>query len=650
MRLDYSAQTIRVYVGGFEITDYLDAIDLGAPDLDIGQRLTWAGSFTVSYNSKAIRSGLTEADFSPYSFPLRWRPDVAMWIDFNNGTVTTRIPVRIQNYAYVHATESTPGVGTGAFHSILDALAKDRPGEDAGFDVGGGGTPLVQAVEALLTLGFGVSTLTPSIGTLNLTGFLDDKLSTRNPINDCADLASTCWQWITVGAGETIGTISGDPMTHPVLFTRPLGAYEIEAETDGRGDWYSKAIVTGSYQYPVKAKEECDDREVDSLDAKGRPGAITTKTMATFAEVFPGKNFAGVNILGHPVTSYDDEILKEEKIILYRYGDDFSVYYRNSRYGSMAGAMFGAWFGASFPNEVTVTQQLPSIPIDQENESPVLTVTISIQFAGAIYPQLGPNVTRNVASVQIESERTKIIFKPRGTIREAYGVDYTMVVSPRETIDEDSASKPRIVPGRPKGSPVGTPNKCLEKTRKPEPRQTAPRWEMQTAQVRAEAAIAPQNWTPLVQLPLIEDFGFIPSQAHAEALAIQVAGRSARRSDPWNVRIPVPPEWVAAGCPAYFRCHLHDAHYEAEAIRVVVDNTGAAMEFQANRIGGAPIVPQVPAANSFIPRYILGPAPGGGGPAPIVQELALSVAVGAIVGISGDSIGPIIVQASGGNP
>jgi hypothetical protein len=651
MRLNYSPQSIRLFVGvlDFEITDFLDGFDLGAPDPDIGQRLTWTGSFTIAYNTDAIAAGITEADLSPYTHPERWRPDVPMAIEFTAGTTITRIPLRIQNYSYLPMAGGTVGQGQGTFHTILDALAKDRPGEDAGFDVGVGGTPLVQAVETLLTVGYSVSPIVPVIGALNLTGAIDDKISTRNPINDCADLAATCWQWITVGAGETIGTISGDPMAHPILFTRPLGAYEIEAETDGRGDWYSKAIVTGSHQRAVPPKTECDDRELDSLDAKGRPGAITTVTMATFAEVFPGRNFAGNNISGVVVQSYDTEVLKEEKIILYQYGDTQVVTWGTTT-GNMAAILTSVVFGLGIPNLSTITNNLPTILADPDIESPVLTVTVSIQFGGAIYPQLGVNTARRCATIQIESERVKLIYKPRGTIREAYGADYTMVASPRETINEDSASKPRIVPGRPKGSPPGTPNKCLEKAKQPEPRQTAPQWTMETVVVRGEAAIQPQNWTPLIQLPKIEDFGFIPSQAHADALAVQVAARCARESDPWNVSLPIPIEWVLAGCPPYFRVHLHDAHYEAVAIRVLIGPSRAAMEFQANRIGGAPIAPaQVPAL-PFVPRYTLGPVPPGGGDPPIVQELQIVPSVGAIVGIAGDQIGPIIVQASGGNP
>jgi hypothetical protein len=399
----------------------------------------------------------------------------------------------------------------------------------------------------------------------------------------------------------------------------------------------------------VPPKTECDDRELDSLDAKGRPGAITTVTMATFAEVFPGRNFAGNNISGVVVGSYDTEVLKERKIILYQYGDTQVVTWGTTA-GNMSAVLTAVVFGLGIANLNTVTNNLPIILADPDIESPVLTVTISIQFAGVIYPQLGVNTALRCASIQIESERTKLIYKPRGTVREAYGADYTMVASPRETIAEDSASKPRIVPGRAKGQPQ-TANKCLEKAKQPEPRQVAPQWSMETVPVRGEAEIVPQNWTPLIQLPKIEDFGFVPSQAHADALAVQVAARCARESDPWRVVMPIAPEWISGGCPPYFRCHLHDAHYEAIAARIVQTQEGrTTLEFQANRIGPAPIVPNQPPALPFIPRYQLGAAPPGGGPAPIVQPLQLTVSAGAIVGIAGDQIGPIIVQASGGNP
>jgi hypothetical protein len=90
---------------------------------------------------------------------------------------------------------------------------------------------------------------------------------------------------------------------------------------------------------------------------------------------------------------------------------------------------------------------------------------------------------------------------------------------------------------------------------------------------------------------------------------------------------------------------LHDAHYECEAIAVIHDrDRGTRMSFQANRIGPMPSVPQPVPPHPFIPVYL------DVNGLPTSQELQLTASIGAITGISQESIGPFQIAAFGGNP
>ena len=69
MRLDYSVPQFQFLIGNFDATDYLDAISLSVPHLEINQPLIWTGRFSLSYNRKAISSGLSEGYFNQLTTP-----------------------------------------------------------------------------------------------------------------------------------------------------------------------------------------------------------------------------------------------------------------------------------------------------------------------------------------------------------------------------------------------------------------------------------------------------------------------------------------------------------------------------------------------------------------------------------------------------
>lgn len=635
-RLNYTVKPHQVLVGGggtapadFDITAYLDAIDVNTPEPEVGQALTYTGNFEVSYNSAAIADGLIEDDFSPYVHPERWRTDRQLVLRITNAVgAIGQITLRIEKYAYDKLTRR----GRGTLRQIIDSVDRERPSEIniTGASASGGvnqqginnqgacdpgtstvffGGSLAATITILAQRAFS-DTGVPARPVLlsGVWGQIFDKISTRNPIADANRLLGTCWRWFICDRFERFVSIVGDPFYHPVLFRRSLLEYEATPDLENISNFTYRVLVTGSYQRPECPEERCnatdDATPKEDLDSKQRPIKIKSTSTATFAEVFQDTSLS-MNLT-----------TQERKTIIYQYGN-------YDAFGDLVSQWTQTSFDSAYPE---VNSFIPTIPLDEKNDGVVGTITIQERPSGAIFTSLGQNTTLRIAQLTIESERRKTILKPAGVVNSSLGNDFSLVASPDEIINTTSASRPRPTGGAPldPNNPNG-PKKCVEQGIQAEQPGEAPKFEMRSFPVKGETTILPTNWAPILTTPLVNDFGFLPSQGHAQFLSLQIARREIRRLDSYAVKMPVPDEWIAADCPGYFRCHLDDAEYEATAVTLILGENGDRYEmflkFQANRVGAATAVPSPAAA----PPYV-----------PIGTELALTIDIGEIVGIAGD--------------
>jgi hypothetical protein len=627
--LDYRVKPTRLLVGGgWDASRYLDSYDINTPEPEVGQAITYTGQFEVSLNTSAEADGLTPDDFSPYIHPERWRPDRAVTIELTNSFgVTAKIALRIQKYTWDKVTNK----GRGTLQQLIDVVDRSRPSSTIETVLGGGGTLLSTIVPALVTDSFKDCAIAPSAVIIpGVTGVIDDKVSTRNPISDANRLLSSNWRWFTVNRNEAFVAISGDPIDHPVLFSRHIRQYESVPDLENINSWLSTSIVTGSYQ-SASPNPDVACPTIDNLDDKQRPKVVKTTSKATLEEVFPGANSRNL-------------VTAQEKLILYEYGD--------SAPGETLVFLFGQNIAGYYgTNNVYVDGFIPRLPRSKDSGS-VGTITIQAEPAGKIFPQLGQDLTLHIASIQIESERRKTSFRPWGVVNPAAGVNWDMVPSPDERIQARSASRPERQSGLADPNDPNSGCKKVEDKAFLEPKQDLADVKLTTVIVKGQYTIAPLNWTPLIQNPLITDFGFIPSQAHADSLAKQIAVRELRRLDSYAIRMPVPDEWLAADCPGYFRCHLDDAQYEATAVTLIVGDNGGRNEmllkFQANRIGAAPAVPIPASPPVYVPQSIALPAFPPGSPQNNILQLTLGLS--AITGFAGETPDQFYLQGAGGNP
>lgn len=599
--IDFSKTTFQLIAGdGDDVTDFVDSIKIGVPDPDPGQILTWQGSISLSQN---LAARLKPSNyFEAKANPLRWRPDRPFLLKIFSGGKEGLIPLRVQKYSFNRATKKAEVNVV----QIIDSIAKDRPAESPEIKIDRKrGTELKDLIKALIGMGYKAIDLpTPPIDTGLIWGKIEDDTATRNPINTAADLASSCWVYMRVLANESISFRSLDPLAYPVVFRRPFGSIDIEPDMGVDVDWKSKAIVTGHYQ---KADEsECGNRSTSGatfvdkkgLDNKGRAVIQTTS----------GEEYLSLlTVNGDP----QPPVLTKgwTKTILTQYEDAVNPYRLIDLWTQVSDGLSTALNGDPVvtPNPSIVADEIPELKRVSSCATGVLgTITVQCAPFEVIFSDVPAGADRGklfVKEVEIQTELKKVTFKPRGVASPAsVGSVLDLVITRREVVEPNSASKRGMVEDGardPNDPSKGT--RCLEKEACPEDKQEAPEFKMTTVPVRGECSIAPQNWEPLVKLPLVEDFGFIPSQEHGDKLACQVAAKHVRKQEAFICEMPIAPEWLESGCPPNFRFHYDDAEYEAIAPAIEITDKGGKFNFDALRIGEAPIVPQAPLPS--IPQF-----------------------------------------------
>jgi hypothetical protein len=559
MRLDYSVPDFQFLIGAFDCTDYLDSISLSQPIHEITQVLTWSGRFTVSFNRKAIARGLLEADFDQGLTPGRWRPNqVQIKLKIRGYTLPV---MRIDRYAYNPQT----GQGEGTLHQIIDAVATDRPAKDPPLQIGGArsaGTlapvSVSAAVIGLLNAAFYGCSVNPPKYDRNMPGLIYGEVSTRNPVADAQQLASIYWNWIAVDNAEAIRVITGDPLTTPVLFSRTLGAMEWTPDIDHINFAAEQVIVTGSHQRPAKIL--CDEISPDTtLDRKGRPKYQRVIEQQPLSKIF---SKGAQDILSPGVA--------EVKWVFYQYPDDLD---------------WDSQLLQFMPNNLlyerdAVSKSDRNGPIDQ----PCQTVTVYEWPVGRVFSDQGTANNLVVAALEMQSEKRKGRWVPYGLIDsknqkgnlnlglERYedlitGVTYPGRTEHAGTIDPKTGKA-----------------QCLERQPKKEERQLLPETPLETVPVVGRSSIAPAGWVPICRRDLVLEVGFLPDTGAANYLAQQIAKREAWRRDSVKVVMPIPDEWLAAGCPPLRRAFLHDGHWQVDGAILEMQEGEARFAFTAARI------------------------------------------------------------------
>ena len=582
MKLDYSPPPFTFALGTFVITEYIDSWEIRSPAMELNALGDWTGDFEVFYNRKAQTIGLTENDFSEQYSPSRWRPGQVQVLITVMGKP---LPVmRIDRYAYDTQTK----IGKGTLVQYLGAIAGPRPSTIPELRVGAK-IPLQKVVEVLVDGAMTYARIKASRAIAGITGVLDARIATRDPIVDAQKFCGVNWQWLTINPVEKIVTVSGDPKNYPVMAYRSLSQVEWQPDHEAIYFAANKVIVTGSCQVPDTAKV-CDPLNPD-IDEKGRSKRVITTEMRPFKTIFPGP----YNL---------DPALAEKKTIMYAYRNEpeqGTLNFGESSYIDLNFFLTGGEFdSAELMSDLNSANSLSLKDVDEK--TPIHTVTVKEWPAGRIFPRLGTNETLYCAEIEVVSPFVRSVWVPEGLLRPETGSNFILVRKSHEilTIDRNHGCgglNPRT------GATF-----VFETYPKVELPQPAPTIPLKTVPIRAECLMDSAGWTPLIINPHIVEVGFIPSLGHAQNLATQIAHQQSRRRNLVHISEPLRNsiEWLNAGCPIVGRVRVHDGEFGFESVIVGMSANDAKFSFACGRISllSPPIAPP-PQPVPYIPSSTL---------------------------------------------
>jgi hypothetical protein len=567
-RLDYSVPEFQIFVGTFDCTDYLDTLSISVPKHELIQPLIWTGQFSLSYNRKAVANGLSEAEFSHLLTPSRWRSGQQQVKLIINGYPLPML--RIERYAYNAQTQRAEGTLT----QVLALVSGTRVGvtlttvlevlfATSSRFIGRNlriysywAVTLKTLVENFLKQAFvGATITTPAIEIAGIGGLNFAKITTRDPVADAQKLCGINFRWLTVDTIERIVTVDGVPGAS--IFSRSIGQVDWEPDLQNISFAASKVYVTGTYQSPSPVTS--DSTTTEDIDSKGRLKSQTIEETVLAGKIFPSlKGVAGQYAL-----------VGEIKTVYYQYSDATGTPTALGNGLTTDIALLIPW-AAQFVNPVNL--------ID-----PYQTITVVQQPAGRIYSSFGVNSTMRVASIEIQNDYKRSKYEPKGIVTSGFDKDFTLVLSSQETLKEAPFN-------------YYADRENLEQSPYAEPRQPSADASLANQSVLGKAIVAPAGWTPIYAAPYVVDVGFLPPSL-ATALATKLAAREQYRRDAVQITIPIPSEWLAAGCPLLACCQVYDGLFQMDGIILSLVEGMAKFSFSGSRVATYSIVAGVATGN-----------------------------------------------------
>ena len=622
--LDYSVKDFDFLVGGVDFSPYLTSLSVSSGNSDITTPLVWRGDFEIV---RTQNCPLTDNDFSEFATPARWRRGVAQ-IQLNFfGLPALRL--RIDSYRYYN------GKGSGKLTQVLDLVEFDRPSEEIG-DFSYGGQRVGTAIAALLTHAIGGTGTSFDLGAFLPDAALDGELTTRTPIADAQKLCGVYWQWLYTDVNGVIRVNSrqGSPMP---LFVRPSGQFEAVPDEDAIHFAAEKLIVAGSHEIakPYETTEEDEVEAIALIKAEIKKAEVKFKFIAAAAK----KAKAAVEKLIDEQPLYEEQVVAEN---LDEAGRSLRTEIKTQKPAALlfpGSSTAGSGLVTAQKKRIYnfyedggenfTTQDLPSFlradvalckPVSGFGNGTGLYCTVIIvqEPLGVVFPQRAPSSGLITSSITIEGILFKKQYQPTGVVIPSFGVSTGLIVSSKEVIEsglplvgigaaiasiatqekevEDAevkleALKADLVAAKVKfTSPKTGITARYERPVEPEEKVESPEVELITESFKGVALIQSIGWNPFVAKVQVENVGFLPSQGTANSLASRIAFREIARRDGLIVEMPLPIEWVAAGCPPFATAYLDTDAVMIDAPIIEMKGTTLVFSFTGERLGSVPKV------------------------------------------------------------
>jgi hypothetical protein len=607
--LDYTIPSFQLIAGTTDITRFVSKIDLGRHIFEIGSNCCWTGNLRLEW-TPLTNTGLAESWFSPIDNPGVFRPDqVRFQLLINSYTVAF---LYLDRYVYDYQTHT----GTGNFYQIWEIPDFKRVSTEIEFPLGNKqGSTLGDIIYLLTNTAFNGASLSPVnvIDKTKHTGFIYDRLTTKDPIKTAQQYASKNWHWIYVDTQNRIADVSGDPATQPIQFVRAYAQVESKPVLDNMHFAAESCIVSGSANVPdnrfanVKINITTNDSDTqNNFGGNGDRYRIVTQTYKNKWEVFP--ELATVTYTDPATNQVRLNITDTSQFLYERKTIEYYYWQENPPYPAIDPIIN--------PLTGTVDQLFPQITDmaqTYQKGMKVCTKTTIYRVKGDVFPVNAGTPDRVYDTSLIEFERLvetdycKITYKPKGFIDLQFigsslnlYPDTTMVAVTAEPVKGGKINKDGSIPEK---SSVSATTR-IEFQHPKEPTNFQPEILLKEETYTATQLYRPLNYTPFVPAkPHMVNFKFLPDQAHANYLAPQVGNHQIRKRDAIQVTMPLPAEQLITGFIPLQRAWIGDneIQIDEEIISLDASSMECKYAFTGLRIGGIPAVPNPPDPAPWIP-------------------------------------------------
>lgn len=602
--IDYTGRVVDVTVGAVNVTSNLLSVSMTSPGYEPKQRATWSGVLDLDLSR--------ETDLAAYDMftnPQIWRPGQAQVRITVDGEL---LPImRIERYAADFQQLSA----TATLVQAIDLVRGEEPElpeipcEDINktphvdsfadstneFFAGTYSTPLREVCERLVAKEFEGTPLAGAVTTdfslFNDTLHLCDRPTQYvDGIAQADEFVGCVFGAMTMDNTESVVMVDMDPASKTVLFSRPRSAVEIELDLDNIDFWSPRAYLEGELFTPEGASstfifQERENDELDNLVPDGRFFFQKTTEQRTHDEIFEVEEGQA-----------SDEIFDaERKTIFYQYVD------RDWETDGAANASAKLIFLSE-----AVQAELEPFPNEEANETLYQTVTIKEWPKRRIDPE-NDAFEKNVfaaAEVIVEGPTVKAVLKPKLVLDPDQPTDFTLQIASKETLTTRAPAilEPEVIIDEGGQRYIAQSRIALA------PRLPLPDVPLGKTEVIATYDLPAETpaWTPFTTKPLYVRFGFVPSQAEADRVIQLIAERELARRDSVRLTMPIPIEWLQAGCPIAPLANIYDTQYQLDAITLTMNQNEAV--FTCSGLRQSTLSAAVPDSGSavFIPTGVNG--------------------------------------------
>jgi hypothetical protein len=618
--VDYSIKNFLVTIGDLDITPMLTKFEMSRPIHEMGQNLCWEGSFSLAFVEGL---GLIENRLDPITNAAYFRPLQKVCSITIQGSIIAYF--YISEYKY----DAYKKEGSGSIVQLLTMAEGNYISKEIPTKLDDFGTPLGTVIQNLLKEAYNDSLYPNPAIALDLsvhTGTLDDRLTSSDPAKDACEFAGKNYYFLYVDRQNRIAQISGDPDKLNLIYSLAANECEYEPAYEKIQFASDKFIVTGSknelkkddgFTTGITFKLKKAENGKESFDSQGRKLQLITETYKKKYEIFPGTYTKTVRDgTGYRVDILDStDILYERKTVEYKYwgiSTDFHV------------------IDTVQSNPPVSNNILPQVRDFQGKiKHGTLTQTITtierIKSAFLGDPKINDSTLRTIGGLDtvlvpiekiVEVDWARVIYKAKSLSEyEAVKEESAFSIATNWDFELQLSTSEPITNGRidPDGSipevtdpTTGKPIKLIDYQYTKEDPQKEPELDLEETIIKGEANFIPVGWNTFRKEPYTVELGFIPSQNHANYLALQLGKRELRRRDAIQVTCSPKLEWIAQDIPPLYRIYVDKYEVLVDEEILSIEEGEMKYGFTGEIIGILPTpVPLIPDPIPFVPSQTL---------------------------------------------